>query len=170
MPLAQPFGESTWCQWALLARPPHGDRQVLGFHWGGGGRSTKPCHVNFYLRVASSVHPNHPCRFAIGTVVASLPQLADAVIVTVAAGTYNSTSCGSTTNRSLALRGAGSATTIIDCGGLSRMLLSTGASYVGGAGMWGDVVCPVTHRASDVALGEGCCASRAMCREVQGHW
>lgn len=82
-----------------------------------------------------------PCcgvSYAVNAVANAVQPLASTPVVLVGAGWYGPGSCGAVATRPLRISGAGSGTTIVDCGGSGRLLLTndsvavTGLTVTGG--------------------------------------
>ena len=76
-----------------------------------------------------------PCgtiQFAVVVIAASIVPVDAVVTIIVTMGQYDHRSCGAVAWRPLAIQGAGSSVTTVDCGGSGRLLFSNSSVAVGG--------------------------------------
>lgn len=84
--------------------------------------------------------PTQPCAtlaYAVNTVANSVLPLTDVVAIALGPGTFGPSSCGAVASRPLALSGAGSVVTAVNCGGLGRLLATNDSVTVEGVTVTG---------------------------------
>ena len=93
-----------------------------------------------------------PCAtlaFAVNVIASALPPQADVVPIVLAAGLYNSSSCGAVASRPVSITGAGSSVTVMDCNGQSRAFATNASIWLSGVTIsngW----CTVTNSSDSV--------------------